>query len=300
MIKRPMKAMSKSLTDKDAKLLNYPVVGSPKLDGIRALVIDSQVLSSTLKPIGNKHIQMCLGKKIYNGLEGELIVGDPCDPDSFNNTTGAVRRSSGEPDFKFYVFDNFNEPSLSYKDRFLNDSIKYAILPHIMVVEQTKIDTFHELLLFEEMVVNKGYEGAMIRSFDGVYKEGRTTLREQNIFKRKPVSDAEAKIMGFNEQMTNNNEQTLNELGKHVRSSHKENKTPAGTLGSLILKCDLWDEPFSCGSGMTDEFKQEIWDNQDNYKELIVVFKYQAYGSRDKPRQPIFKGFRDKDDITEY
>jgi DNA ligase-1 len=299
MIKRPMKAMSKSLTDKDAKLLNYPVVASPKLDGIRGMVINEVVLSSTLKPIGNKYIQECLGKE-YNNLEGELIVGDPCDPDSFNNTTGAVRRSSGEPDFKFYIFDNFKEPSLSYKERFLNESLRFAVLPHIVVVEQTPIHNFEELELYEKMVLNKGYEGAMVRSFDGVYKEGRTTLREQNIFKRKPVSDAEALVVGFNEQMKNNNEKTLNELGKNVRSSHKENKTPAGTLGSFILKCDLWDEPFHCGSGMTDGLKQDIWDHKDEYMGLTVVFKYQAYGSREAPRQPIFKGFRDQDDMVEY
>jgi DNA ligase-1 len=182
----------------------------------------------------------------------------------------------------------------------LNESLKFAVLPHIVVVEQTPIQNFEELLLFEKMVVNKGYEGAMIRSFDGVYKEGRTTLREQNIFKRKPVSDAEALVVGFNEQMKNNNEKTLNELGKNVRSSHKENKTPAGTLGSFILKCDLWDEPFHCGSGMTDGLKQDIWDHKDEYMGLTVVFKYQAYGSREAPRQPIFKGFRDQDDMVEY
>lgn len=38
-------------------VLKYPVLVSPKLDGIRCLIIDGVAMSRSLKPIPNKHVQ---------------------------------------------------------------------------------------------------------------------------------------------------------------------------------------------------------------------------------------------------
>jgi len=301
MLKRPMKAMSKEITDKQLNDLQYPMLGSPKLDGIRALVVDGVVVSATLKPFKNLYIQRCIGNEKYNGLDGELVIGDPSDPNSFNNTTGAVRRESGEPQFKYYVFDTFENGDKSYHERWrLNKSMEVALLPHIEIVGQTSLNTPEDVIDFESRMVSLGYEGAMIRSPSGLYKQGRTTLREQNVFKRKPTADDEAVIVGFIEQMTNNNEQTTNELGRSTRSSHKENKVPAGTLGSFEVKSNKWEKTFHVGSGLTHAEKQEIWDNKEKYLGKVITYKYQEYGSLDAPRQPIYKGFRFKEDMTEF
>ena len=56
--------------------INFPVYVSTKLDGLRAVVIDSVVYSRSLKPIRNKYVQRLFGKQEYNGFDGELVVGD--------------------------------------------------------------------------------------------------------------------------------------------------------------------------------------------------------------------------------
>ena len=56
--------------------IRLPVFISTKLDGLRAVVIDSVVYSRSLKPIRNKYVQKLFGKPEYNGMDGELVVGD--------------------------------------------------------------------------------------------------------------------------------------------------------------------------------------------------------------------------------
>lgn len=48
-----------------------------------------------------------LGTPEFNGLDGELIVGNPTDNDVYRNTTSNIMREKGEPKFTFWVFDYF-------------------------------------------------------------------------------------------------------------------------------------------------------------------------------------------------
>ena len=299
MIKRPQKAPSKSITNEELEKLTYPVLGSFKLDGFRC-VTDNAAYTNSMKLIKNKHIQSILSLPEYASLDGELIVGAPNDPNAFNNTTGPLRRFEGEPNFKFYVFDihSWNAP---YKERYKALKNCPTFTNIVEVVEQYELNSPQEVIAFEAWCVEQGYEGAMIRNPNALYKEGRCTLKEQNIFKRKPLLDDEAVIVGFSEQMENQNEEFTNELGNSTRSSHQENKVGKGTLGSFTLRSKLWEETFDCGTGLglTDALRQEIWNNRDAYIGKTVVYKYQAHGSLDKPRQPIFKGFRAEEDLSE-
>lgn len=308
MIKRPLKAPSVPITDKQLENLSYPVLGSPKLDGIRALCDGTQVLSSSLKPIRNKYIQDCLSDEDYEGLDGELVVGLPyCEneeDDVFHRTSGPVRRSDGSPDFKFYVFDDFRSPLMSYKSRWV-DPLKEDethLLPHIVVLEQRVLSNSAEVIAFETECVDKGYEGVMIRSLYAHYKEGRATLKEGIIYKRKPIEDDEAIIVACYEQQENQNEQITNELGLSKRSGHIENKIGKNTLGGFICQSTLWKDTFNCGTiiGGTLAFRKEVWENQDKYIGKMIKYKYQKIGSIDKPRQPIMKGFRDPEDMTTF
>lgn len=307
MIKRPMKALSKPITDKQLEKLDYPVYCSPKLDGIRCVVINGQALSSTLKPIGNKYIQKTLSQYGYEGMDGELIVGDPTDPTCFNNTTGAVRREDGKPNFTYHIFDRFSNGESSYvkfpyKQRWLDGRFAFIDLPHVEIVEQHPINNPEDIMKYEKDCINEGYEGIMIRSPNGIYKEGRTTFNEQNIFKRKPILDDEAQIIGFGEQMTNLNEQKINELGLSKRASNKENKVGANTLGYFVVESTKFEKPFhiGTGNGLTQELRKEIWNNQEKYFGKYITYTFQGYGSMKAPRLPIMKGFREKNDITEW
>ena len=123
-IRRPMKAPTDSITDDELKSLHYPIVGSPKVDGFRCLV-DKAPLTSSMKPFTNKHVVKVLSNPIYEGFDGEIVVGSPFkeneDDDVFNRTSGPVRRFDGEPDFSLYVFDNWLFGNQSYKSRWIDN-----------------------------------------------------------------------------------------------------------------------------------------------------------------------------------
>lgn len=289
-MKRPLKAPSLSITDKQLKLLPYPVLGSQKLDGFRCCIVDGVAKTSSMKNIQNTFVFDQLSKKEFTGLDGELIIGPPNSPDVFHNTSGPLRRFDGKPDFIFYVFDRYTTGA--YLDRWYIPSRTFPRFSGIKVLKQTTLLSPQEVIDYTNTCVEEGYEGAMIRTFSGLYKQGRATFKEMNIFKRKPMEDDEALIIGFVEQLTNLNEPTFNELGLTKRSSNQENKSPANTLGSFILHSPKWSEPFNCGGGcLTHAERKEIWDNQAKYLGKKVTYKFQAYGSIDAPRQPIFRRF---------
>lgn len=86
--------------------LRFPLLASPKLDGIRCIVKNGLALSRSLKPIPNKHVQDILSRLPSNLiLDGELIVGDPYHPNVMQKTTSGVMSENGEPSFTYFIFD---------------------------------------------------------------------------------------------------------------------------------------------------------------------------------------------------
>ena len=135
----------------------------------------------------------------------------------------------------------------------------------------------------------------MIRDPNGKYKHGRSTTKEGGLLKIKRFEDDEAVVIGVEELMTNLNEQELDNLGHKVRSSKKEGLVPAGKLGALIVKHKTFGE-FKIGSGFTEDARVKLWRERDELKGRLAKFKYQPSGVKDKPRFPVFLGFRNKID----
>lgn len=284
-IKRPQKAPSDPITDLDLQYLPFPVVGSPKLDGFRCIV-DHGAKTSSMKRFPNQFLNEVMNDSLYHGLDGELLIGPPNDPDAFHNTSGPLRRIDGNPDFRFYVFDNWIDGLHPYAKRWLE-----APRPEggrIITLEQRLLYSPEDVISYEEEMLSAGYEGAMIRSLSGTYKEGRCSFREMNIFKRKPFVDCEATIVGFIEGLQNLNEPVENETGHMRRSSHAANKVPKGTLGSFRLKSSLWQTEFTAapGEGYSQDDRQEIWNHRVEYLGQVATVKFQKYGSREAPRIP--------------
>ena len=277
--------------------VRLPVYVSTKLDGIRCVIIDGVAYSRSLKPIRNKYIQSIIGNEKYNGFDGELVVGNIYDKGVFQKTTSGVMSEQGEPNFVFYVFDDFTNPNLPYSER--ADVMRYKVdtlTDRIKFLGQKLVDSKEriEYLLETEKVV--GGEGLILRSPNGKYKYGRSTPKEQLSVKLKFFEQDEFEVVGFTERMHNANQAKINELGLQERSSHKDNLIPMNTLGSLILK--YGDDSFQMGTGFTDEQRQEIWDNRDKYLGKFASVRYMSVGLKDKPRVPSFIGWRDKDDMS--
>jgi DNA ligase-1 len=281
-------------TLEDISQLKLPVYTSPKLDGIRVLIKDGVALTRNLKPVRNKFVQYYLSKPEFEGLDGEILVGSPTDPELFRTTSSGVMAFEGEPDFTYWVFDywNYSPEDAPFSERLQvlidNHSLKHdrvKVLPHKLWT--TTHEVFHE----EMKNFERGYEGTMVRDPNGVYKYGRSTLKEGILLKLKRFRDDEAVVIGFHERMHNANEAKTNALGRTERSVHKENLLGRGDLGALVVKYK--EHEITIGTGFSDALRAEIWNNQDKYVGKSVTFKYMEYGNYEVPRFPIFKWFRE-------
>lgn len=291
---KPMLAVKAEVDD----LNSYPYVVSRKYDGVRCIIKDGVALSRTLKPIPNKYIQSVLGRSELNGLDGELIVGEPNAKDVFQKTTSGVMSVDGEPDFKYYVFDMWNQ-TVAYPTRYniLKALVNEVNHPNLVALDYTTVDNLEELVTFEETTLAQGYEGIILRMPYTLYKYGRSTLREGSLLKLKRFKDAEAVVVDFEELMHNDNEAAVNALGLTERSAHKDNKRSAGVLGAFVCQDIDTGVKFSIGTGFTAEQRKDFWDNRWNLINKIVKYKFFEVGVKKAPRFPVFLGFRSKNDL---
>jgi DNA ligase-1 len=161
-------------------------------------------------------------------------------------------------------------------------------------VPHTFCENEEGLLEYEIRCLAKGFEGVMIRDPLGPYKFGRSTVREGWLLRVKRFQDAEGVVIGFEELMHNSNIAERDALGKMKRSSHKAGMVPMGMLGAILLRMPDGVE-VSCGTGFTEMQRRGFW-RPGKLKQLMgktVKFKYQKHGTKDKPRHPVFLGFRE-------
>lgn len=281
-------------------------LASPKLDGIRAVKTPTGLVSRTLTPIPNRWIQECLSSSIYDYFDGELIKGGVEEKINFNDTQSAVMSHMGSPEFTYAIFDELSQPHLRFdiRSNYAKDRIQQLNPPggafKVEWVIQTFVRNIDELLRYEEEIVQEGYEGVIIRDPRNQYKNNRSTFREQGMIKLKRFQDAEATIIGFEELYRNTNKATISAIGYTKRSSANAGQIPAGTLGLLKvrgLNGRFVGVEFEVGSGFDDSTRDLIWGNQEQYLGRIIKYKFQDAGAKNKPRAPIFLGFRSSEDL---
>lgn len=284
-------------TCSDLSSVKFPVYVSAKLDGIRSLVLEGQLVSRTLKPIPNKAIRELLSRPEFSNLDGELIIGNPTDDNVFNRTSSQVMTmEGGSKGMKFHVFDYIvDKPYYVRLEMVRSICAKYP--EHLVAVEQIHCTDTKLLEDLESHIVGLGFEGVMLRDYKGLYKFGRSTLKEQTLLKFKRFETSEAHVVGFEELMHNDNEATKDALGHTKRSSHQENQVPAGTLGALLVVDVKTGVEFKIGTGFTADDRKKIWDEQSYYEGGVVSYQHFPVGVVDKPRFPSFRGFRNKIDM---
>jgi DNA ligase-1 len=284
----------------DTSSLRYPLMISPKLDGIRAMVQGGKLVSRNGKPIPNEGIQQDLGLVKLNGWDGELIVGSATDKNVFNTTTSGVMSRAGYPNYNFHVFD-IHIPNMGFGARYvrLQKEVAAAKLSVVQVVPHAICSHEKDLRRVEAEFLKQGYEGLMVRSLDGLYKEGRSTAKQGWLLKLKQFKDAEAEVIGIEEQLHNGNTAVKNALGQLERSSSKAGMVGKNTMGALKVRGingTFKGVEFSIGTGFDAAQRDAIWADRKLIGK-VVTFKYFPIGCLDAPRFPVFKGFRTKGDM---
>ncbi len=248
----------------------FPVYTQPKLDGIRAMVKDCGVVSRTGKSIPNRHIRDMLESIGIHGFDGEIITYRRGKPDRFENVSSKVMSAAGEPEFVYHVFDCFSRPYEPFERR-MEDLFSHPCFIHysgfLRPVECGEAYSLPDLMRLHRSYVKQGFEGTIIRSPEGNYKSGRSTVKEGYLLKLKDFDDSEARIIGFVERLN------------HLPS-----------LGAFVMS---WrGVEFNIGTGFTETQMVEYWNRRHSLIGKAVTFSYQGVGSNGRPRFPAFVGFR--------
>lgn len=308
----------------DLGALTYPQIVQPKLDGIRCTIVNGQAVSRTLKPIPNDEIRTYLSDPRFEGLDGEIVVGDPSDPNAMQNTTTIVMSKSkpAGDDWAFYVFDraptarwdiNPVSPADSFLDRQPLREQALRALPaypditdRFPVLDSWMAYTPEAVGELEAECLAQGYEGVILRDPSAPYKHGRSG-KKGPLLKLKRFIDFEAEIIGLFELMHNANEAKTNALGRTERSTALEGMQPSGVLGGFYLRAingPHEGQEFKVGTGFDAAQRADLWHYQHgnvatleppsgNLIGLTVKIKSFPVGVKDAPRFPVFLGFRD-------
>lgn len=157
-----------------------------------------------------------------------------------------------------------------------------------------------------------GYEGTILRNPAAIYKEGRATLKGQEIWRVKAWMDSEMLVTGITEGSANNNEAKINTLGRTERSSAKAGKVANGQVGSLqgVLLSDVCSpitgalmfekglEVIVSSGQMTLKEADHYFSNPSEVVGHIIKFKHFAHGQKDKPRMGTYVSHRLTQDIS--
>lgn len=275
---------------------------APKLDGVRALNIDGRLVTRSLKPIPNRHLQACWAGANLHGLDGELIVGEPTDEAVFRATTSAVMRHAGEPEAIFHVFDDFTDPTAPFSQRLERLQARAKVLAAegypVVLVPQITVSPSNPLEAVEAAMLAEGYEGLIARDPGAAYKFGRSTLREAKLLKLKRFADGEAVIVQAVELMHNENAAVTNALGRTERSTEQAGLVPGGTLGALEVEDITTGVRFAIGSGFTQAVRDQLWAERATLPGQLISYRHFPIGAYDKPRFPTFKGLRAAEDLA--
>lgn len=287
MIKRPLLAGN---APTDLSTLNYPVILSPKYDGIRCIAIGGIPYSRSMKVIPNQFIQQMFHDNNLDGLDGELYLPFK----SFSEISSAVMSVDGLPMVHYVVFDNWIHKDKPYYKRLSLGHSSGGYWVHY--TDMLEACNEAQVLSYEQDMLAAGFEGIMIRDPNGRYKEGRSTTKEGILLKLKRFTDDEATVIGFTELMINNNASEVNAVGLKEKSSCKANLEPAGTLGNLVCRNKEGVE-FEIGTGFDDVTRDVLWVERDNLIGKLVKYKYQKVGVKERPRFPVFLGLRSELDL---
>lgn len=299
--------------------IRFPVLAQPKIDGVRACNLEGPLTGRSLKQHKNRFTTDFYSRPEYLGFDGEMAAGHECDADLCRSTSSALSTIEGAPYTLWHLFDLVRADTiqLKYVERLamLTDyvaQLRATGHDRLRVFPTYRAETLDELLRLDSLWLDMGYEGSIIRDPNGLYKQGRSTVREGGLLRIKRFIDAEAEVLSITEGQTNTNEATINPLGQTERSTHQANMIPNGMVGSLecrVLKqvkdsrgAVLFekDQTITVGAGrMTHDDREKYFKQPELLLKQIIKFKTFPKGVKDKPRFPTFQTIRAASDIGE-
>ena len=267
--------------DADLTELPYPLLASPKIDGVRALVQRGVLVSRKGRPIANTNAQKRFGRPSYKGLDGELTAGPPWGKDVFNKTVRVTqRRDADGSGLIFNVFDWVGAHGLDQGLKTRQAGLKefYDGYKDVHLVRQTLIRDAAALLRYEAKQLAKGYEGVMLRRADaGPYLQKRSTLREFSLVKLKRMEHGMATLLRcFPLRHNDNTEKTATGWRTTAKAGIREDKQ---LVGSVEMVDDRTGAVFTVNVATAELRAWPGWRGHDVWRGKRVRYKYQPVGT---------------------
>ncbi len=288
--------------------LQYPLLCSPKYDGIRCIIKNKRAMSRSFKILPSYQVQEEFTE--FEHFDGELIEGNATDFDVYNRTQSHVMSENKPGELTYFVFDYthpeyLNKPfyerldflkskpfyqSFEFVEKALGTAGRIRVVPH------EHIENYDELIQYEEKCLKEGFEGIMMRNPIGQYKLGRGTFKEGLIYKLKRFKDSEGLLIDIFPMMENHNVLETDELGYAKRSSSKAGLVEGNIAGKfqVAFNGDILD--VAPGSFNHAE-REEMLLNKEKYIGEYLKFRYFNHGIKDKPRFPRAIGIRNLRDL---
>jgi len=275
-IKGGIVPMTAKVYQKDGKKIKFPAIAQPKLDGHRSTSqkkeTDYSLWSRSRKEILSvPHIIAALDLVDLDKLDGELYNHDY--RDDFEVLTSLIKQENpveGHEKVQLHVYDVPHPTLTNYERYLLLESLRSTFIGSpIHIVESIIVNNEAELREAYKYFMVLGYEGAMVRNFDGLY-----------------VNKKSADLQKFKE---------FDDFEFEVTNVKVATKGKMAGLGVFICKT-IEGNRFDCK--MKGELK-ELKKYADNPELAIgrqLTVQFQGYTTKNKvPRFPV--GLRFREDI---
>lgn len=248
------------------RLLRYPMLATPKIDGIRFLVVGGRAVTRSLNPIPNDHVRTWIEANLPEGVDGEITV-----PGGFGATSSAVTSRDGRPEFTVWLFDQFTPDT--YRMRITKLGRLADLQNRIRVLVPVEIRDEAELWAFEDLCLAEGHEGVILRDPNGAYVCRRTKEEEGLMLKLKRYVDDEAVILD-----------TYIMHGSEIEA------------GGFVVrwKGQIFNLAWNSSLGLT---RADALEMAAKLRGRIVRFRHQPNGAKRLPRFPVLTGFREGWDL---
>ena len=264
----------------------------PKLDGMRCYITSEGMFSRNNKPVVSApHIFEELKPFFEEYGDGVILDGELYNhelKDNFSKIISLVRKTKptdadlleSAEKVQFHCYDMYPvyDPGMSFTDReafrVRNISRKYESIVH---VGSGPVRSHDEVATQEQLCLDDGYEGAMIRE-DAPYE----LKRSWTLQKVKRFVDEEFKIVGYEERM------------KRTHAGVKlENPIPQGMLGKFIMEMpDGRTFGAPPGKGYDHVDLQTMWETRDWFVGSMATVEFFEYTEYGVPRFPKYKSLR--------
>jgi DNA ligase-1 len=290
----------------DLTKIKYPLLASFKLDGIRAVFMNGELYSRSLKVLPNENLHKRFQiLKDYSKQHNVILDGEMyCDSVTFNELSGIIRSDNQELpyDLEFWCFDLLDITNKKLEDRFMDYKKLERSHPYnyFHSVIQKQVESAEEATACFEFALEHGFEGIILRNPDSRYKFGRATVKENIAFKVKPFITFDAIVTGVGQatEAREGSEKKINELGRSVTSKKLADRVLIPKASTFKVMYE--GKELEVSLAMTNEEKEEIWANQQKYIGKTIEYKGMIVGSKDLPRHATFIRFRgDKDGDTQ-